>query len=38
MNAYFEVKNLTKNYKKVLGIKDVTFSCNEGDFIVILGP
>jgi len=38
MNAYFEVKNLTKKYKKVLGIKDVTFSCNEGDFIVILGP
>lgn len=38
MGDYLVVKNLTKNYKKTLGIKDVSFSCNEGDFVVILGP
>lgn len=38
MPAYLEIRNLTKNYAKVRGIDDVSLSCDEGSFTVILGP
>jgi ABC-type sugar transport system ATPase subunit len=38
MPEFLEVKNLTKRYAKVTGLDDVSFSCREGSFTVILGP
>jgi ABC-type sugar transport system ATPase subunit len=38
MADYLEVRNLTKQYTRVKGIDDVSFSCVEGSFTVILGP
>ncbi len=38
MTGYLEVRNLTKQYPKVKGIDDVSFSCAEGSFTVLLGP
>ncbi|HET6485499.1 MAG TPA: ABC transporter ATP-binding protein [Spirochaetia bacterium] len=38
MPEYLEIRNLTKQYARVKGIDDVSFSCKEGSFIVILGP
>ncbi len=38
MAAYLEIRNLTKQYARVKGIDDVSFSCAEGSFTVILGP
>jgi multiple sugar transport system ATP-binding protein len=38
MPEFFEVRNLTKQYPRVKGINDVSFSCVEGSFTVILGP
>jgi ABC-type sugar transport system ATPase subunit len=38
MSDYLEIRNLTKQYPKVKGIDDVSFSCAEGSFTVILGP
>jgi ABC-type sugar transport system ATPase subunit len=38
MPGYLEIKNLTKQYPRVKGIDDVSFSCAEGSFTVLLGP
>ena len=38
MPDFFEVRNLTKQYGRVKGIDNVSFSCAEGSFTVILGP
>jgi len=38
MPDYLEIRNLTKQYARVKGIDDVSFSCAEGSFTVILGP
>ncbi|HVO39039.1 MAG TPA: ATP-binding cassette domain-containing protein, partial [Spirochaetia bacterium] len=38
MPDYLEIRNLTKQYPRVKGIDDVSFSCAEGSFSVILGP
>jgi len=36
--SVIEVKNLTKYYKKVLGIEDVSFSVEQGEIFGFLGP
>ena len=33
----FEVNNLTLGYEKDIIIKDISFSVNDGDFIIITG-
>jgi len=33
-----EVKNLTKRYKKLLAVDDISFSVNKGDVFAFLGP
>lgn len=33
-----EVKNLTKYYKDVLALSDVSFNVNKGEFITVIGP
>ncbi len=38
MPNYLEIKNLSKCYGKITGLEDVSFSCAEGSFTVILGP
>jgi ABC-type sugar transport system ATPase subunit len=38
MEEYLEIKNLGKEYPKATGIEDISFSCPEGSFTVILGP
>jgi len=38
MAAFLEIRNLTKQYPKVKGIDEVSFSCAEGSFTVLLGP
>jgi ABC-type sugar transport system ATPase subunit len=38
MAAYLEISNLTKQYSEGKGIRDVSFSCPEGSFTVLLGP
>ncbi len=38
MPDFLEIRNLTKQYPRVKGIDDVTFSCAEGSFTVLLGP
>jgi multiple sugar transport system ATP-binding protein len=38
MAEFLEIKNLTKQYSKVKGIDDLSFSCAEGSFTVLLGP
>ncbi len=38
MSEYLEIKNLTKQYPRIKGIDDVSFSCSEGSFTVLLGP
>lgn len=42
MNDLISFKNVTKEYdlgeKKLLAINNVTFSINEGEFVVVLGP
>ncbi len=38
MADYLEIKKLTKQYPKVKGIDEVSFSCAEGSFTVLLGP
>ncbi len=38
MPEYLEIRNLTKQYPRVKGIDDVSFSCAEGSFTVLLGP
>lgn len=38
MPGYLELKDLTKDYRKVRGIDDVSFSCAEGSLTVLLGP
>lgn len=38
MPAYLEIRSLTKQYGRVRGVDDVSFSCAEGSFTVLLGP
>lgn len=38
MEEYLEIKNLGKKYSKTTGIEDISFTCPEGSFTVILGP
>jgi ABC-type sugar transport system ATPase subunit len=38
MPAYLEIRNLTKQYGRIRGVDDVSFSCAEGSFTVLLGP
>ena len=38
MSEYLEIQNLVKKYSKVTGIDDISFSCAEGSFTVLLGP
>lgn len=38
MPDYLEIRNLSKQYAKTKGIDEVSFSCSEGSFTVILGP
>jgi len=38
MPEYLEIRGLTKQYPKVKGIDEVSFSCAEGSFTVLLGP
>ncbi len=38
MSEYLEIRNITKEYTPGKGINDVSFSCTEGSFTVILGP
>jgi multiple sugar transport system ATP-binding protein len=38
MPDFLEVKGLSKQYPKVLGISNLDFSCAEGSFTVLLGP
>ena len=38
MPDYLEIRNLSKQYPRVKGIDDVSFSCAEGSFTVLLGP
>ena len=38
MADYLQVMNLSKQYPRVKGIDDVSFSCSEGSFTVLLGP
>jgi multiple sugar transport system ATP-binding protein len=38
MSEYLEVRNLVKKYPKATGIDDISFSCAEGSFTVLLGP
>ncbi|MBI9108074.1 MAG: ABC transporter ATP-binding protein [Spirochaetales bacterium] len=38
MAEYLEIKSLSKEYSKATGISDISFSCSEGSFTVILGP
>jgi len=38
MPEYLEIRNLGKDYGKVKGIDDISFTCAEGSFTVILGP
>lgn len=38
ISEYLEIRNLVKRYPKVLGVDDISFSCPEGSFTVLLGP
>jgi multiple sugar transport system ATP-binding protein len=38
MPEYLEIRNLIKQYPRVKGIDDISFSCSEGSFTVLLGP
>ncbi len=38
MGDHLQIRNLTKEYSKGKGIHDISFSCAEGSFTVILGP
>jgi len=38
MPEFLEIKSLTKQYPRVKGIDEVSFSCAEGSFTVLLGP
>ena len=38
MNNIIEVKNLTKSYKKVKAIDDLSFEVKEGEILGLLGP
>lgn len=38
MANYLEIRNLTKDYRRVRGIDQVSFSCREGTLTVLLGP
>lgn len=38
MSEYLEARNLTKDYPKIRGIDDVSFTCREGSLTVLLGP
>ena len=38
MSDFLEIRNLTKDYRKVRGIDDVSFACREGSLTVLLGP
>lgn len=38
MADFLQITNLTKQYPRVKGIDDVSFSCSEGSFTVLLGP
>jgi len=38
MSKYLEIRNLVKKYPKVKGLDDISFSCAEGSFTVLLGP
>ncbi len=38
MPDYLEIRNLSKQYPRVKGIDDISFSCSEGSFTVLLGP
>lgn len=38
MVPYLEIADLTKQYSEGKGIRDVSFSCPEGSFTVLLGP
>ena len=38
MEPYLEVRNLKKYFKKVKAVDDISFSCGEGELLVILGP
>lgn len=32
------MENVTKKYGKVIGIKDLSLSINDGEYVAILGP
>jgi multiple sugar transport system ATP-binding protein len=32
------IKGLSKNYKDLQALKDISFGCNSGEFLVVLGP
>ena len=38
MEKILEVKNLTKYYKNILGIKDINFELNRGEIFGFIGP
>lgn len=38
VTEFLQVQNLTRRYRSGDGIRDVSFSCAEGSFTVILGP
>lgn len=38
MSEYLVVRNLVKEYSPGKGVLDISFSCAEGNFMVILGP
>ncbi len=38
MEPYLEVRNLKKYFKKVKAVDGISFSCGEGELLVILGP
>ncbi|HET6436429.1 MAG TPA: ABC transporter ATP-binding protein [Anaeromyxobacter sp.] len=38
MPEFLEIRSLTKQYPRVKGVDEVSFSCAEGSFTVLLGP
>jgi multiple sugar transport system ATP-binding protein len=38
MPEFLSIRNLSKHYRRVKGIDDISFSCAEGSFTVLLGP
>ena len=38
MNQIIEIKNLTKKYKKLTAVDDISFTVNQGEILGLLGP